>query len=137
MEVFDSLPFGDDAAETQIAPDLCNAAVDRFYHEQPPSPDSDDCSEDVAIWQHPSCPSLSSLNLYMFCHPIRVKNGFGFSNVFEVLSLVWKAPQDGWFNTEVSRRPLKTPQVKCILHPVLQSQGDAPQAVPTEARRWR
>ena len=31
------------------------------------------------------------------CHPIRVKNGFGFSNVFEVLSLVWKAPQDGWF----------------------------------------
>ena len=79
VEVFDSLPFGDDAAETQIAPDLCNAALERFHTEQPPSADSDDCPEDVVIWQHPSYPSLSSL---MYCHPLGIKNGFGlFSEV--------------------------------------------------------
>eukprot|EP00435_Cladocopium_sp_Y103_P073862 s66_g45.t1 len=58
VEVFDSLPFGGDTVDTQIAPDLCNAAAERFYNEDPPPADSDDSPDDVVIWQHDSCPSL-------------------------------------------------------------------------------
>ena len=44
MTVFDSLPFGDDAAETQIAPELCADAAQRFYDTEPPIADFDSSS---------------------------------------------------------------------------------------------
>ena len=44
MTVFDSLPFGDDAAETQIAPELCADAAQRFYDTEPPIADFESSS---------------------------------------------------------------------------------------------
>ena len=46
--MFDSLPFGEETAETQIAPELCEAAAERFYQQEPQVSDFD--SPDIVLW---------------------------------------------------------------------------------------